>query len=196
MTEEGGAGTDAPSVGAGAAATSQHSFMRATVPTRVTASALADHLKLQYRHHQKKIGVTNGNGAEEVKPWVVVDVRDGDFVGGNIINCVKREVSLFEDDDDVEEFVKDILATEPTPPERIVFHCMLSQQRGPFAARRFLSRLGALVAEEDEEGQQEETAKGLVIPEVSILNGGFNRFQSLFKNDKDLVENYDARYHR
>lgn len=212
-------GTDATS-----ASEHQGLIFAATTPSRCTASELAGNIK------------TNDNN------WIVVDVRDDDFIGGNIVGAIRRSVNMFEDDDDIDEFVRNVLAREPAP-ERVVFHCMLSQQRGPFAARRFLARLSVAVAEteEEEQGEQEgglaraaaaggggggaAAAAGgrgggggevptsttqqqslqrrrrrgktmLVAPQVSILNGGFSRFQSLFSEDSKLVENYEERYHR
>ena len=192
---------------AGTSSELQRLMYAATVPSRCTASELADHLKDDCTKQR----------------WLVVDVRDDDYIGGNIVGAVRRSVNLFEDDDDVDEFVQKVLSYQPVP-ERVIFHCMLSQQRGPFSARRFLARIGVALAEEEEKTQDSElqgegrgqggrkttssvAAAGSSLghddakiqvgkPEVSILNGGFSRFQSLFSGDPQMVENYEAHYHR
>lgn len=48
--------------------------------------------------------------------------------------------------------------------ERVVLHCMLSQQRGPYAARRLASRLGQA---------------GRALPHVLVMQGGFQRWARL-----------------
>jgi rhodanese-related sulfurtransferase len=62
-----------------------------------------------------------------------VDVRDDDFRGGNIRGAQNSPSSTFHTD--VDKLVQE---TKETPI--IVFHCMLSQQRGPKAARVRISR--------------------------------------------------------
>jgi rhodanese-related sulfurtransferase len=65
---------------------------------------------------------------EPKKDYLIVDVRDDDFRGGNIKGAHNAPSSTFHADvDDLVEQTKD------TPI--VVFHCMLSQQRGPKAAR-------------------------------------------------------------
>ncbi|KAG6848964.1 hypothetical protein H0H93_012437 [Arthromyces matolae] len=106
------------------------------------------------------------------KDFIVVDVRDDDYHGGNIRNAVNkpsREFLLH-----VDELVKE---TKDIP--LIIFHCALSQVRGPKAARIY-------------EETRQNVLYGKDIPhEVAILRDGFTQFQERFKDDPKLVENWD-----
>lgn len=63
--------------------------------------------------------------------------------------------------------------------ETVVFHCALSQQRGPSAALRYArAREGAVGAEESHNQK------------VYVLEGGFVQWQEKFGNDKRLTEAY------
>lgn len=63
-----------------------------------------------------------------LKDYVIIDVRDDDYRGGNITGAKNSPSSAFLAN--VDELVKE---TKGIP--LVVFHCMLSQQRGPKAAR-------------------------------------------------------------
>ncbi|KDR82495.1 hypothetical protein GALMADRAFT_237814 [Galerina marginata CBS 339.88] len=111
------------------------------------------------------------SGKVPKKDFVVIDVRDDDYVGGNIkgsVNLPSREFLM-----NVDGLVKD---TKQVP--LVIFHCSLSQVRGPKAARVY-----------------SETRKNVVdkdIPhEVVILRDGFSQFQVKYKDDPELVENWD-----
>lgn len=63
--------------------------------------------------------------------------------------------------------------------ERVVFHCALSQQRGPSAALRYArERESALGAEESHKQQ------------VYVLEGGFVQWQEKYGKDARLTEAY------
>jgi len=74
----------------------------------------------------------------------------------------------------------------------VVFHCALSQQRGPGAALRYLrekERLdGKKVTEEkkEEEGEKEEGTQ-----RVYVLKGGFTEWQEKYGEDGQLTEGYE-----
>lgn len=55
-----------------------------------------------------------------------------DFLGGNIKGAVNVSSDKFNDDDDVEETIREHLPGKET----VIVHCALSQVRGPFAADR------------------------------------------------------------
>ncbi|KAI9465528.1 Rhodanese-like domain-containing protein [Lactarius psammicola] len=106
------------------------------------------------------------------KDYLVVDVRDSDFIGGHITNCHRSPSTTFLDK--LDDLVKD---TKDIP--QVIFHCALSQQRGPKAARQYYDRCNQLRDDND-------------IPhEVLILRGGFTEFQEKFKDDPQLVENWN-----
>jgi len=98
--------------------------------------------------------------------YLVVDVRDDDFVGGNIKGA-KNVPS--------ENFTKGLseLVKETRDIPKVVFHCTYSQIRGPKAARGYEEALG--------DSQKE----------IVVLRDGFAHFQAKYKNDSKLVENWD-----
>ena len=67
---------------------------------------------------------------------VVVDVRDSDFRGGNIAGAKNITEDEFQDDDAVDECVSRFAGAHA-----VIFHCMMSQCRGPFAASRYAAAL-------------------------------------------------------
>lgn len=93
---------------------------------------------------------------------LIIDVRDTDFAGGHIRSAVNLPEDSFMEDDDV-----DALVEKYKNEETIVFHCMMSQIRGPFCARRFLSRMAVVL--ENEEKQ----------PDVRVLTGGYQTFSGV-----------------
>ena len=56
------------------------------------------------------------------KDYLVVDVRDDDFIGGHIVNCLNSPSATFTDK--LDDLVKD---TKDVP--QVIFHCALSQIR-------------------------------------------------------------------
>ncbi|KAF8677815.1 hypothetical protein AX14_004780 [Amanita brunnescens Koide BX004] len=101
------------------------------------------------------------------KDYLVVDVRDDDYAGGNIKGA--KNVPSYGFASGVGALVKD---TKDIP--KIVFHCAYSQIRGPKAAKCYEGALG------------EKSDK-----EVVVLQGGFATFQAKYKDDPQLVENWD-----
>lgn len=92
----------------------------------------------------------------------IIDVRDSDFAGGHIRSAVNLPEDNFIADDDV-----DALVRKYKDESMIVFHCMLSQVRGPSCARRFISRMAVVL--EDAEKK----------PDVRVLTGGFRNFYTV-----------------
>ncbi|KAI0373673.1 Rhodanese-like protein [Pilatotrama ljubarskyi] len=106
------------------------------------------------------------------KDYCVIDVRDDDWVGGNIKGAHNAPSSQFY------VHVHDLVQKTKSVPT-VVFHCALSQVRGPKAARIYAE------ARDQLEGDGED------IPhQVLILRGGFSDFQAKFKDDPELVENW------
>ena len=60
-----------------------------------------------------------------------------------------------------------------------MFHCALSQQRGPSAALRYLRERERLRGKEGSRGQ-----------EVFVLEGGFTMWQAKYGEDPTLTEGY------
>ncbi|KAJ7029277.1 Rhodanese-like domain-containing protein [Mycena alexandri] len=106
------------------------------------------------------------------RDYLVVDVRDDDYAGGNIksaLNLPSREFQMSAYD----------LVQKTADVKTMIFHCALSQMRGPKAARIY-----------------EETRSNLNLArekpqEVYVLRDGFTDFQRRFKDDPALVENWE-----
>lgn len=56
-----------------------------------------------------------------------------DFLGGHIRGAVNISSDKWEDDDDVENTIREHLPGKDT----VILHCALSQVRGPFCADRY-----------------------------------------------------------
>ncbi|KAH8916903.1 Rhodanese-like protein [Atractiella rhizophila] len=102
--------------------------------------------------------------------YAIVDVRDDDYIGGNIPGC--KHVPSIE----IKERIADLTQSLTDVP-LVIFHCALSQQRGPNAALFYANQLPP-------ESEQR----------VVVLRHGFTGWQAKFKDDPKLVENYDARF--
>lgn len=86
----------------------------------------------------------------------VVDVRDSDYEGGHIRGCTHVPAH---------QFLANVgaYAARWRNDQRVVFHCMLSQVRGPKCA----TRLAATLADGPPGG-----------PDVFVLDGGWSAFVS------------------
>lgn len=109
---------------------------------------------------------------------LVIDVRGQDFLGGHIRGAVNISSDKWEDDDDVENTIREHLPGKDT----VIVHCALSQVRGPFCADRLTSRLAAL--------EQPDP------PQVLVLAQGFNGFVRRYGDRQDLCADVDTSVHR
>ncbi|KAJ3016592.1 UNVERIFIED_CONTAM: hypothetical protein HDU68_012115 [Siphonaria sp. JEL0065] len=102
--------------------------------------------------------------------YMIVDVRDADFANGNIATAVNIPAH---------ELNANPFEHQPllSVPKRLIFHCLLSQVRGPKSANTYLRSVGAA------EGQQ-----------VFVLVGGFSNWQEKYGKDKNLTKNYNAKF--
>ncbi|KAF8442892.1 hypothetical protein L210DRAFT_862015, partial [Boletus edulis BED1] len=112
------------------------------------------------------------------KPWqgksyyLVVDVRDSDWKGGNITGSHNLPSMKFQGG-------VDELISRTKGVSIIVFHCKFSQERYGFVLQIYNAKRALQEAEEYKNQQ------------VYVLQGGFNTFAAAFKNDPLLVENWD-----
>ncbi|RXW18336.1 hypothetical protein EST38_g7521 [Candolleomyces aberdarensis] len=97
------------------------------------------------------------------KDYVVIDVRDTDFVGGNIRGAVNEPLTTLEGEN-IENLSK------------------VPSGRGPTAAAKYEEARKALYPDEPESSASQ----------IAVLQGGFMQFQSRYKDDSDLVEDWDA----
>lgn len=63
--------------------------------------------------------------------------------------------------------------------EKVIFHCALSQQRGPSAALRYARERERTLSPEEYQKQ-----------EVYVLEGGFVQWQEKYGKDEQLTEAY------
>ena len=110
----------------------------------------------------------------------IIDVRDSDHIGGHIRGSTW--VPSNELDYRIPELVRTL-----KDKECVVFHCALSQQRGPSAALRYLREKERLEVElQDEKGSGEKKeGKG---QKVYVLQGGFTQWQETYGPDESMTE--------
>ena len=104
-------------------------------------------------------------GAPSAGAVAVIDVRDDDYVGGHIKGAQNVPSSTL--DYRMPELVRTLKGKE-----KIIFHCALSQQRGPAAARMYLREKDKAITR-DEDQHAGSSGK----QEVFILEGGFTQWQ-------------------
>lgn len=111
---------------------------------------------------------------ESVKPSIaVIDVRDSDHIGGHIRS------STWVPSDQLSIRLPELVRTFANK-DMVVFHCALSQQRGPSAALKYARERQRLLAKES--GHQEQ--------KVCVLEGGFTMWQTRYGEDDSLTEGY------
>jgi len=104
--------------------------------------------------------------------YQVVDVRDDDYAGGHIKNAINLPSRDFQ-------MGVYNLVQKHADVKVVIFHCALSQIRGPKAARIY---------------DETRNSIGLALDkpqEVYVLRDGFTGFQRKFKDDPALVEGWD-----
>ncbi|KAI8879449.1 Rhodanese-like protein [Backusella circina FSU 941] len=104
------------------------------------------------------------------KDYAIVDVRGNDYIGGHIPGSIN--VPAAEMYDRANELI-DKLEGIPT----VYFHCALSQVRGPKSARIYKETMYNLGKSTDQK--------------VKVVRNGFEGWQAKYKNEKDLLEDYD-----
>ncbi|KAL5600899.1 hypothetical protein BROUX41_005737 [Berkeleyomyces rouxiae] len=129
----------------------------ATLPT-ISATELATRI----RTYQGHLGEA---------PFAVVDVRDTDYIGGHIKGCINIPFHSFE-------LMLPSLIQRLASKKTVIFHCALSQQRGPSAALKYIRELERL-------GNAGQCS-------VLLLTGGFSAWQTTYGKDSTLTEDYSA----
>ncbi|TQV92791.1 hypothetical protein V2A60_009251 [Cordyceps javanica] len=106
--------------------------------------------------------------------YAIVDVRDDDYIGGHIKGGIHAASAQLE-------ALMPTLLRRLEGKKTVVFHCALSQQRGPSAALRYLrERQAAADSDVPSHGQQE----------VLVLDRGFEGWQQEYGSDERLTEGY------
>jgi len=133
------------------------------------------------REELSKTILSNESGPALPSNMAIIDVRDSDHVGGHIKGSTWVPSSSL--DYRAPELVRDL-----KDKEVVVFHCALSQQRGPSAALRYLREKRRLTgeaerkkAEAEGEGEEEVERRGKEAEgkeqKVVVLAGGFTEWQ-------------------
>ena len=106
----------------------------------------------------------------------IIDVRDDDHIGGHIKGSTHVPSATFPEC--LPELVKKLEGKEV-----VVFHCALSQVRGPKAAAQYEREKKSLDSEKkggESEGKEEQ--------KVLVLKEGFVGWQSTYGSDERLTE--------
>ena len=114
----------------------------------------------------------------------VIDVRDSDHIGGHI------KSSSWIPAHELDARIPELLRVH-RDKDKVVFHCMLSQQRGPSAALKFARALRDKQEKERKAaGKGVGEAEGKEGPEVCVLEGGFGMWQARYGEDERLTEGF------
>ncbi|KAG4414406.1 hypothetical protein IFR04_012469 [Cadophora malorum] len=141
----------------------------------------------------------------------IIDVRDDDHIGGHIKHSIHAPSTTL--DTKIPELVRKL-----KDKETVVFHCALSQQRGPSAALRYIrerdrllglsanlqsgSGVGQVLKKNKEEGEKEkgeeqegkdgewEDVEEKKEQKVYVLDRGFVGWQERYGEDPRLTEGY------
>ncbi|GAO18950.1 uncharacterized protein UV8b_05003 [Ustilaginoidea virens] len=109
--------------------------------------------------------------------YAIIDVRDDDYIGGHIKGCTN--IPSIQLDAMMPTLVRKLKDTKT-----VVFHCALSQQRGPSAALKYAREREALLKRLGEDGRSN------VDQEVVVLDKGFVGWQDVYGEDERLTEGY------
>ncbi|KAI1098746.1 Rhodanese-like protein [Jackrogersella minutella] len=139
---------------------------------RITASKLAEMLLASA--HQPLSDATK---------VAIVDVRDDDHIGGHIKSSLHfPSVSL--------DATMPTLLRKLADKDVVVFHCALSQQRGPSAALRYLREKEAATEKKAAEKVLEDEGEAVKQQQVYVLDRGFSGWQEVYGPDERLTEAY------
>ncbi|KAI9291761.1 Rhodanese-like protein [Neoconidiobolus thromboides FSU 785] len=106
----------------------------------------------------------------------IVDVRDNDFVGGNVTGVINSPSKKYEDE-------KQELYNRVKDKKRVIFYCGSSTGRGPRIAGFYKDFLNQRQKEDDFDGNKDQ--------KVEVLSYGFKAWYPLYKDETKLVENFD-----
>ncbi|KAJ3219573.1 hypothetical protein HK099_004650 [Clydaea vesicula] len=120
-----------------------------------------------YLEPENLVSILRDTSKVSGKDYLIIDVRDEDFEGGIINNS---NIPCHEFLENIESHHKK-LATVPI----LIFHCALSQVRGPKSATRYANLIRNVALNTNQK--------------VYILRGGFDGFkQQFYVSHRDLFE--------
>jgi len=106
-----------------------------------------------------------------VASYLIVDVRESDYVGGHIRGSINIPFNIINTNK-----IEEMVTKYSDYNEYIIFHCMQSMVRGPTVANRFYKKLKQM--------------KPDAAIKVCVMAGGFIAFIDEFVN---LVDEYDKK---
>lgn len=104
-----------------------------------------------------------------------------DYIGGHIKGSMNIPIGQLE-------AMMPTLVRKLKDKKTVVFHCLLSQQRGPSAALKYLRERDGLLRILGERNLNE--SEGEQGQEVYILERGFSGWQEVYGTDERLTEGY------
>ncbi|RDW90959.1 hypothetical protein BP5796_02124 [Coleophoma crateriformis] len=165
----------------------------ATLP-RISAAALSSMIL--------SASSSNLNATPTESHFAIIDVRDDDHIGGHIRNSQNVPSSTL--DYKIPELVRKL-----ADKEIVVFHCALSQQRGPSAALKYLRERERLIGPSTSIGKamEKSAAESKAAKDsneewvdvnedekkeqkVYVLDRGFVGWQEVYGEDTRLTEGY------
>ncbi|KAI5955327.1 ibp1 [Candida jiufengensis] len=132
-----------------------------------------------YQWITNKSSPPNGNGK-----FAIIDVRDSDYVGGHIKGSWHYPSSNFQNS--LEDLQNKLYENDIN---NVIFHCMLSQSRGPSSTLKFLRSIDSIKNSKLKEFLEKKL-------NIYVLRGGFSHWQSEFGNDSNVTESYDEDIYR
>ena len=100
--------------------------------------------------------------------YIIIDVRDDDFCGGNLVGAVNYPSSTFESK-------LDEVYNKCSDKKNIIFHCAQSKVRGPTCARRFIDHINK---------------NSLPDKNVRVLSGGYVNIDTNCSHLSNIFENH------
>jgi rhodanese-related sulfurtransferase len=115
--------------------------------------------------------------SETASSFVIVDVRDDDYVGGHITGAINISSGMW--DLNAGKAAQRLLTehSSSSGPTTYIFHCMKSQVRGPTCARKFVNQIAFSGVPE-----------GVPPPVVKVLRGGFEGWYMRYKDVEGMVD--------
>ena len=98
--------------------------------------------------------------------YIIIDVRDDDFGGGNLVGAVNYPSSTFESK-------LDEIYNKCADKNNIIFHCAQSKKRGPTCARQFIEYIDKST---------------LPNKDVKVLSGGYLNMDANYSYLKNIFE--------
>ena len=99
--------------------------------------------------------------------YIIIDVRDDDFGGGNLVGAVNYPSITFESK-------LDEVYNKCSDKKNVIFHCAHSMVRGPTCARRFIEHVNKY---------------SLPDKNIKVLSGGYVNVDTNYSHLMNIFEN-------